>query len=183
MIKLKHRFAPLAAIALALGLHAAGCAPENTVIPSERPTLPPATDTHDDAGAEAIAHMAEGPAAPVTAVAFDAMTGVPLVGSDHKRYDIALVASDSQNVGKVKLDSATALDYTFFLNADVALAIKDAAGEAVAIERTLGPIASSSIAQHCVAELGVGRYFLYLGPTRESSLSLVVEGGAHDHEH
>ncbi|MNY60737.1 hypothetical protein D3C86_1973300 [compost metagenome] len=63
------------------------------------------------------------------------------------------------------------------------LALTDAAGEAIAIEETGGPIAGSPIRQHYVAELGVGRYDLRFGPTSEASVSLVVEGGAHSHDH
>ncbi|MNY01152.1 hypothetical protein D3C86_1336710 [compost metagenome] len=65
----------------------------------------------------------------------------------------------------------------------MALALKDAAGETVEIEETGGAIANSLIKQHYVAELGVGSYYLHFGPTQEASLSLVVEGGAHDHAH
>lgn len=180
-----NRLAPMAAttMALALSLYTAGCAGLSTVTPSATPTPTPSADAHEDVNAESIEHMSEGPAVAVTAATFEATDSVMVVGSDHKRYDLTLVSSGSEMVGKVKFASAEAGDYTFFLNSDVALGIKDTGGETVAIEETGGAIANSSIKQHYVAELGVGQYYLHFGPTHESSVSLVIEGGARDNAH
>lgn len=180
--KLNSRLAPAAALVLALSAYTVGCTVNTTVAPSTGATTSPTATEQEDPDAEGAEHLAEGPAKEVTAVAFEATGSVPVVDNDHHRYDIALVASGSQKVGKVKFDSDAAGDHIFYLNADVALAIKDAEGQAVAIEETGGPIASTSIKQHYVAELGVGSYFLHFGPTAEASLSLVIEAGAHDDE-
>ncbi|WNG38322.1 hypothetical protein F0U60_35190 [Archangium minus] len=131
---------------------------------------------------EGCEHLAEGPAVAVTASA--STSGAPSVGNDHKRYDITLPAGTSGNAGSVSFAAAEATDYVFFLGADVSLKVTSSSGQAVEFEE------SAKSSEQCgeikgryVAPLQVGTYTLTFGPTSQSSVSLVIEESAHDHEH
>lgn len=136
----------------------------------------------NEADVEGCEHLQEGPSAAVTATA--AASSAPAVSNDHKRYDITLPSGTGGNTGSVSFAAAEASDYVFFLGADVPLKITNASGAAVAFEE------SATTSNQCtqikgrhVAPLQVGTYTLTFGPTTQSSVSLVIEETAHEHEH
>jgi hypothetical protein len=135
------------------------------------------------ANAEGCEHLAEGPSAPITASATAAATA-PAITNDHKRYDIALADDGSgQKIGFVTFAPREAVDFVFFLGADVPLTIEDGAGGEVTVEskETSVPECTDVKARHQVA-LDVGTYALRFGPTAEESVSVVVEeAGGHEH--
>jgi len=128
---------------------------------------------------EACEHLAEGPASAVTAVA----TGEgPFIADDHRRYDVSLVPVAGGNGGRVRFAADEAGDFLFFTSAEVTLAFTDAAGSPVEIEETVtGSTVCTEIGAQTVIPLAVGTYHLELGPTAETTVSLVVEhGGEHE---
>ena len=136
----------------------------------------------NEADIEGCEHLQEGPAASVTATA--AASGAPAVSNDHKRYDISLPAGSGGNVGSVSFAAAEASDYVFFLGSNVTLKVTSASGETVTFEESAtSSMECTAIKGRYVAPLQVGTYTLTLGPTSESSVSLVIEETAHEHEH
>lgn len=136
----------------------------------------------NEADVEGCEHLQEGPAAAVTATA--SASGAPAVSNDHKRYDITLPAGSGGNVGSVSFAAAEASDYVFFLGSNVTLKVTSAAGETVTFEESAtSSTACTAIKGRYVAPLQVGTYTLTFGPTSESSVSLVIEETAHEHEH
>jgi hypothetical protein len=136
----------------------------------------------NEADVEGCEHLKEGPSAPVTASA--STSGAPAVSNDHKRYDITLPAGSGGNVGSVSFASAEAIDYVFFLGADVPVKVTTSSGQEVTFEE------SATSSEQCgeikgrhVAPLQVGTYMLTFGPTSQGSVSLVIEETEHDHEH
>ncbi len=131
---------------------------------------------------ELCEHMAEGPAQAVTAGADNA--GAPSATYEHTRVDISLTDVTGGKGGVVKYESGEATDYIFAMNKNIPVKIADAQGADVAVEATeVGSEACAEVAvQHTVA-LGVGTYYLSLGPTTETLVGLVVEEAAgHAHE-
>lgn len=131
---------------------------------------------------EACEHMGEGPATPVTAA--EAAAEAPAVADDHRRYDVTLIGAADGTSGTLSFAAATAGDYAFFLSAAVPFELRDATGAVVAIEATEqgselcpGVVAVS----HTIAVPAVGLHSIVLGPTTETTVSLVIEPAAHDH--
>lgn len=138
--------------------------------------------TPEDADAEGCEHLQKGPGVALTATA--SASGAPAVSDDHKRYDISLPAGTGGNTGSVTFAASEATDYTFFLNADVALKLTSSNGQTVAFESSAKSSTScTDIKGRYVAPLQVGTYTLTLGPSTPSSVSLVIEEAAHDHAH
>jgi hypothetical protein len=136
----------------------------------------------EDADAEGCEHLQEGPAVAIAASTSSA--SAPLVGNDHKRYDITLPAGTGGNTGSVSFAASEATDYTFFLSADVSLTLTRSSGQTVAFESSAKSSAScGDIKGRYVAPLEVGTYTLTFGPSSAGSVSLVIEESAHDHEH
>ena len=135
----------------------------------------------EDVDAEGCEHLQKGPGVALTATASN--SGAPAVNNDHKRYDIALPAGTGGNAGSVSFAASEATDYTFFLNADVALKITSGT-QTVAFETSAKSSTScTDIKGRYVAPLQVGTYTLTFGPSSPSSVSLVIEESAHDHAH
>lgn len=130
--------------------------------------------------AEGCEHLAEGPASAVTAADLETTTPPP-VADDHKRYDLTLVAGEGGNVGRVEFASDEAGEHSFFLNAAVPLVVKSADGVAVTVDHTHS---SSTICDEVqlwtIFTLGVGTYWLEIGPTEVTEVGLVIEAG-HGH--
>ena len=133
---------------------------------------PPAEENVDVEGCE---HLQEGPAVPVTATA-EAGEATPEVAGDHMRYDVTLLATADGHRGFIAFAADEATDFVFFLGADVPFAVIDSAGAPVTIEssETSSPVCTDIKGKHTV-ELGVGTYFLELGPTPETQVGVVVE--------
>ncbi|PTL78204.1 hypothetical protein [Vitiosangium sp. GDMCC 1.1324] len=136
----------------------------------------------NEADVEGCEHLTEGPSVPVTAST--STSGGSAVSNDHKRYDITLPAGSGGNVGSVSFSVSEATDYVFFLGADVPLKVTSSSGQEVAFE------ASATSSKECaeikgrhVAPLQVGTYSLTLGPTSQSTVSLVIEESGAGHEH
>ena len=134
-----------------------------TACPQPEPTI-------DD---EACEHLVEGPSSPVLAVASG---DGPLIGDDHTRYDITLVAAGNGHEGAVRFAAAEAGDYVFFLDADVPLEVRDASGGVIDAEesRTSG-LLCPELGARIVVPLGVGTAQLRFGPTAASVVRVVVE--------
>lgn len=131
---------------------------------------------------EACEHMVDGPDVDVTATLV--LAGSPDVSDPHTRYDVVLVDDQGgAKVGSVAFGAAEATDHTVFLNADIPIAFFDGAGAPFEIEESITDVAQCTEvkAGHTV-EFPVGTVEIRLGPTAESSVSLVIEAGAHDHE-
>lgn len=160
------RTTALSTVALLAGLALVGC---------PVPTNPPAKGT-PAADIEACEHLKEGPAVAVQAVSPSATASIPNISEPHKRYDITLVASGSEFVGKVQYNSAAASEYIVFLNQDVPLTLFDTNNARVSIENSAtGSAECAEVKGRHLVDLGVGTYTLSFGPTTVSSLSVVIE--------
>ncbi|MFY0568840.1 hypothetical protein ACN28E_34150 [Archangium lansingense] len=136
----------------------------------------------NEADVEGCEHLQEGPNSAVTATA--SASGAPAVSNDHKRYDITLPAGSGGNVGSVSFAVAEASDYVFFLGSNVPLKVTNASGQEVEFEESATKSDQcTEVKGRYVAPLQVGTHTLTFGPTSESSVSLVIEETAHDHEH
>lgn len=134
---------------------------------------PPASDV------EGCEHLEMGPYVPLTATTFkDNQT--PAVANDHMAYTLTLPAT---GIGYVRFAAADATDYTMFLDRNVAFAVQDAASMPVALEdsATSSPACTTIMGRHTVP-LGVGTYYLALGPDAGGPVNLVIEEAA-VHEH
>jgi hypothetical protein len=130
--------------------------------------------------AEGCEHLADGPASMVTAGDL-ATTTPPAVSDDHKRYDLTLVAAEGGNVGRVEFASDEAGEHSFFLNTQVPFVVKSADGVALTVDHTHS---SSTLCDEVqlwsIFTLGVGTYWLEVGPTEVTGVGLVIEAG-HGH--
>jgi hypothetical protein len=136
----------------------------------------------ESADVEGCEHLKDGPASTVNAIA--ATTGAPEVKADHRRYDITLVDVTGGKGGTVSFAAAEAIDYVIFASADVPVAIKNASGATVAIEETVkSSTECAEIKARHTVPMTVGTHTITFGPTTATSVSIVVEEGAHDHEH
>lgn len=170
---------PAAFLAGALATALIGC--DLKAGPAVTPSPTPAAVAQEDPDVEGCEHLGEGGQfKAVTAASLEATESVPTVNESHTRYDISLVASDSQRVGKVLFNSSEATDYLFFLNQDVPFQVKNAEGQTVEIEASATGSAKCDIVKgRHVVELGVGGYYLHFGPSGLASVSLVVEEAEH----
>lgn len=124
--------------------------------------------------AEGCEHLKEGPPAAVTATAGTA--GAPAIKADHQRYDAALVDVTGGKGGHVSYASAEAAHYVFFLDADVPVKFLDSSSnEVVPEESATSSAGCAEIKGRHAVPLGVGTYFLSLGPTSQTSVGIVVE--------
>ncbi len=144
----------------------------------------PGTDNEEDSEEleiEGCEHMKEGPNVGVDAGA-DQAAAVDAT-AEHTRVDITLAAIEGGNGGFVTYEAEGEGDYVFFLDKDVPLTITDAQGTALEIEES-GPVdLCTEVVIHHVVELPLGVVNIQIGPTTETTLSMVVEaGGEHDHE-
>ena len=128
---------------------------------------------------EGCEHLQEGPEVAITATADQ--NGAPALADDHMRYDVALIDVAGGKGGVVAFAADQASDFVFFLGAGVPVAITDSAMAEVDIEEsaTSSPECDDIKGRHLV-ELAVGTYYLELGPTTETSVSIVVEPVAHE---
>jgi hypothetical protein len=136
---------------------------------------------HEDPDVEGCEHLQDGPAVAVTAAT--AAGATPAVADDHQRYDVTLVAATGGMGGFVRFAAAAASDYIFFLNADVPVQFRDAAGAVVPPEDSASSstVCTDIKGRHLVP-LEVGPYDLQLGPTTATMVGIVVEPAAHaDH--
>jgi hypothetical protein len=136
-------------------------------------------ETADTEGCE---HLKEGPATSVTATA--STTGAPAVSNDHRRYDISLTDVTGGKGGSVSFAVAEATDYVLFTSADVPVAVKDSGGMTVTPEESVKSSSTcTEVKGRHTVPLSVGTYTLTFGPTTATTVSLVIEESANDHEH
>ena len=143
----------------------------------------PETTAEPSPDAEACEHLEQGPAQPIAAGSA-ADDSAPAVADDHRRYDITLADISGQNGGFVAFASSEAADWLFLFDRDVPVTFRDAAGAAIAPEETSASSADCPLVRgrHLVP-LEVGTVYLELGPSTETSVSLVIEEAAgHEHE-
>ncbi len=144
-------------------------------------------DDHDEhhggAAEEACEHTKEGPFQDVTATA--AADGAPSATFAHTAVRITLVDDADDNTkksGYVTFEADEAAEFAFFLSADVPMAIMDANSADVEIEESADVAECTEVAKQHNADLEVGTYTLKIGPTTESTVSLVVEEAHHEGE-
>jgi hypothetical protein len=131
---------------------------------------------------DACEHIQEGPASPITASANE--TGAPAVSTDHRRYDISLVDGTGGKGGSVSFAVAEANDYTLFLTGEVPVNLKDANGQRIEVTASgTGSSECSEIKRRHTFALAVGTHSITFGPTSAGSVSLVIVGAAHEHDH
>jgi hypothetical protein len=136
-------------------------------------------ETADSEGCE---HLQKGPSTTVNASA--TTTGAPAVSNDHRRYDLTLVDVTGGKGGSVSFAAAKAADYILFTGVDVPVVSKDSHGQ------TIAPEASTKSSSECTdikgrhtVPLGVGTHTFTFGPTTATTVSLVLEEAAGDHDH
>ncbi|AGC44715.1 hypothetical protein MYSTI_03403 [Myxococcus stipitatus DSM 14675] len=141
-------------------------------------TSPP----EENVDTEGCEHLREGPSTAITATT----SGTPpSVANNHRRYDITLVDGVGGKSGSVSFAASEATDYVLYTSADVAVAISDSSGAAVAIEESAksSPSCTDIKGRH-VVPLKVGTYRFTFGPTTAASVNLVIEEASHEgHEH
>jgi hypothetical protein len=131
---------------------------------------------HGDA--EGCEHLREGPAVTVAATA--TADAAPSIAADHQRYDVTLVAVTGGMGGFVRYAPGEAADYLFFLSAGVPVEFLDATSAPVAPEESASSsTACAEIKGRHLVPLEVGTSALRLGPTSQTSVSIVVEEAAH----
>lgn len=134
----------------------------------------------ESAEAEACEHLAEGPAVSVTPAAPGA-PGAPAVSDDHKRYDLALAATEGGASGVVEFASEAAGEHSFFFNAEVGLQITGPDGVVLAADHThTSSTLCTDIKLWAVYDLDVGTYALQLTSPAPATVALVIEAG-HGH--
>lgn len=160
-------------LAVALPLALAACSGPTTPLPSPAPSVPPLHHTNE-AEQEACEHLPGGPAAAVTATLGEALA--PEVKADHKRYDVNFVAGQGGNTGTVRFNSPEAVEWSFIMNKNVPIMVRDAAGVALPIveTKTSSTFCGDIKAAHILL-LGVGPVTVQFGPTAETSVGLVIE--------
>jgi len=132
--------------------------------------------------AHACIHLENGPG--VTVVASADRGGPPDISVEHTRYDVTLAASGDSCGGRVEFASGQAGHYVVFLTRDIPLAVEDAFGAPLTPLHAGGASPDCGlVAAHCQYELGIGTYTFILGPSADCTVSLVVEGSDHEHEH
>lgn len=150
---------------------------------SPSPTAPAVTPTPDPQAAleeDVCGDLGGSKVATLTAAA--ATDSAPALQGEHTRNNVTLPASASARAGFLKLESTEQGEWGLFLTKNVPVKITDATGKAVAISGTRTTFAKCQElkAQH-TATLKVGVHYLELGPTSESDLAIVVEGGEEEH--
>lgn len=169
-------FAPILAIAALVSLAACTGSPATSPSPTPTPSASPSAAAHNSLAAEgeACEHLKGGPAVAVTTTA--EATGAPEVKADHKRYDLTFVAGAGGNRGTVRFNSAEAVEWSFFMNKDIPVVVRDAAGVSLPIlERSTSSTLCGEIKAQNVFLLGVGPYTVEFGPTTETTVGLIVE--------
>ena len=135
---------------------------------------------------DACEHMAEGPFEAVTAAA-DNQSTTPSIDALHTRYDITLAASGADYIGFVELVNDEMAERYLFLDADVPIELSTGGG-AVAPEESFSQVADcGEVATGQLFDLDVATYQLEIGPTSQTSVSIVIvepaDGHGHDHGH
>lgn len=140
---------------------------------------------HNDHGhspqEEGCEHMDEGPFNNVAAAADD--TGaLEAISDTHTRHDVTLVELTDMAgsyAGYVEFEATEEGDYYFFLSADVPFEVQG--GD---LESTGDVSECDEVVKEFVYELSVGTYTVYIGPTTETAVGIVVEfEDDHDHGH
>ena len=130
---------------------------------------------------DACEHLQEGPASAITASANTA--GAPAVSNDHRRYDISLIDGTGGKGGSVSFAVTRANDYTLFLTGEVPVNLRDANGQRIEVTASgTGSSDCSEVKRRHLFALEVGTYSITLGPTTESSVSLVIVEAGQKHE-
>lgn len=147
--------------------------------PVAQPSQPPAQAA--DLDAEGCAHLKAGPSETINAAKVSG-SDAPVLAEAHQRYDIQLQAVDGKYVGIVRMQTGEAGDYVVYLNENVPVAIHAADGAQVMPETSAvsSPSCGEIKGRH-VVPLGIGTYYLTLGPTGKTAVGMVIEaGGEHD---
>ncbi len=122
---------------------------------------------------DACEHMEGGPAEAV--VAGEEAGDAPSITFEHARVDVSLGGPEGARGGYVRYEADEAADFTFFLDADVPVALVGGAFEASeAVE------ACAAVAIGYTAALEVGPVVLKIGPTDRGTVSVVTVEAGHD---
>ncbi len=134
------------------------------------------TNPVDEEGCE---HLQGGPSVTLTAVAVADGGTPPPVTNDHRRYDVTLPPRpDGTFGGVVQFAVSEALDYTFFLNADVPLSLAGPAGEVAFDSTAQSSEVCAEVKSRKQAKLAIGTHRLTFGPTPTKVVQLVIEEAA-----
>lgn len=131
-------------------------------------------DHGDDPLAEACEHAVDGPFRSVQAA--DAASAPAIQSFVHARVDVALPDADGGRTGSVAFNATEAGDVTFYLTADVPLAVAGPDGPLAIDETTAVDDCDGLAVAHTVA-LPPGLAILTLGPTDAEAVGLVFEAG------
>lgn len=134
------------------------------------------SDPYGHSEEHACIHMEDGPAEPVVATA--SLTSAPSLAEPHTRYDVALDQVSDTAPAYVSFSASDAADYLIMLSAVEPVRVLDETGELVPfLESRESSVYCEAIQSRHVATLEAGQYYLELGPTSATSLSVVLEEG------
>lgn len=167
------RFSVLAALGLVCVV--AACQP--TTPQAATPSPSPAAHNTDAAEQAACTRLQSGPAVAVTATLDEAQA--PEVKSDRRRYDITLVPSGTNPGGMggfVKFIVPREAEWSFFLDKDVPLMARDAAGlPMTVVEKEPASKFCAEVKAQYIHLFDAGPVTVEFGPTNEAHLGFVVE--------
>jgi hypothetical protein len=156
-----------------------GCGDDEAPDPTVEPEGP---------AADACEHLEEGPFNDVTAGADAA--GAPNVSATHTKHRITLLDDGSGSYGGfVAIEADEAAEILIFLDGPVAIAVQDAQGAGLSLEQEPScpgdgcAEACPAVKNHVAVDVAsVGTYYVALGPTAASEVSLVhFEAAGHEH--
>src|SRR5690554_1392000 len=142
-------------------------------------------DDHDEHSAEqeACTHAQDSPTAVQAGLGF-AVVDVN-VDQQHTLYEVTLNGTANGTGpydGFLEYDVTEHADYLIFTSSEVEVEVYDNTLAKMAIAST-GVESCEELAQSHRVSLDAGSYVIYLGPSSEQTLSLIIESEGHDHEH
>ena len=121
---------------------------------------------------ELCTHLEGGASSAVTA----SETSPPSISELHRRYEVSLPESGGQRAGNLSFVVDHGGEFVFGLSKDVPFELRDPSGSVVTSEAGHADTeACEALAAVHAYDLAVGTYTVALGPTAESSVSIVVE--------
>ena len=172
-MKFLHALFPLAILA------ASACTPTAAPTPgaSAGPSAGPTASTALAVDAEGCEHMQEGPSQAVEAN-LPSMSRTPAtIKPGHQRWDVSLLAEGGARQGTLTLENDKAGDVAIYLNKDLPLVLRQSGqADPVPFKSVVKAVdACTAVKARYVATLGVGVYWVDLGPHTEASVNMVVE--------
>lgn len=168
-MKFLHVLLPLAILATS------ACSP--AAAPTPGPSAGPAASTALAVDADGCEHLQEGPSQAVEAN-LPSMSRMPAtIKPGHQRWDVSLLAEGGARQGTLTLENDKAGDVAIYMSKDLPLMLRQS-GQAgpVPFKSVVKAVdACGAVKARYVATLGVGLYWVDLGPHSEASVNMVVE--------